>query len=107
VSASEPDTGVGEAACVLWFGQRLTPSPAPKTDPASGLLLPIRGEYPLADLTGRIDRALPGQRPSWTNNQAKFNRNSWPLQGLPAGLQARSVHSIAAVAIVIGRRTNS
>jgi hypothetical protein len=46
VSASEPDTGVGEAACVLWFGQRLTRSSASKTDPASEPLLPIRGEYP-------------------------------------------------------------
>ena len=39
----------------------------------------------------------------WTNNQAKFNRNSRPLQGLPAGYPASSVRSIATVAISTGR----
>jgi hypothetical protein len=55
----------------------------------------------------RINRTLPGQRPSWTNNQGKFNQNSWPLQGFPTGLQASSVHSIAVVAISVGGSINS
>src|SRR5690606_20670148 len=44
----------------------------------------------------------PGQRPSWTTNHAKFNQSSWSLQGLPTGLQASSVRSIAVVAICVG-----
>jgi N-acetyl-anhydromuramyl-L-alanine amidase AmpD len=55
----------------------------------------------------RIKRTLPGQRFPWTNIQARFNHNSRPPQGVPAGLQASSVQSIAMVAIAIGRRLNS